>query len=191
MKGTSRHPVFIAAVTISLLLPVALAQSNTSKKSNVSAAAPPLPPPPLYSLTEAPADYTLKQLEFFELYCFTEVNKQRVAQHLEPLIFLAALLPIARSFSRQQAEENFFSHHDPLGRTLTDRLRQRGVKGVTMGENLSQASGLLDPVPDVVANWMRNPGHRTNILDPRFKYAAIGVWIKDRTFFFTEIFVDK
>jgi uncharacterized protein YkwD len=149
------------------------------------------PPPPPYDLTEAPANYRLRELEFFERYCFDEVNRQREAQNLARLIFSEELLPVARQYSRRLAEEKFFSHTDPEGRTTRDRLRDAGVKFFAAGENLSQASGYLDPVPDVVQSWMRNPAHRSNILTAEFKYAVVGVWIKDKTFFFTEIFLAK
>jgi uncharacterized protein YkwD len=149
------------------------------------------PQQPLYDLTEAPTNYPLRELEFFERHCFDEVNRQREAQNLAPLISSEELLPLARHYSRRLAEEKFFSHTDPQGRTTRDRLRDAGIKFLLLGENLSQASGYLDPVPDVVQNWMRNPAHRANILTAEFKYAVVGVWIKDKTFFFTEIFLSK
>src|SRR5687767_14554438 len=42
---------------------------------------------PRYDLTQAPANYALPDLEFFERYCFDEVNRQRQTQNLAPLIF--------------------------------------------------------------------------------------------------------
>jgi uncharacterized protein YkwD len=154
-------------------------------------AAPQQTPQPQYDLSETPTNYPLRELEFFERHCFDEVNRQREAQKLAPLIFSEELLPVARHYSRRLAEEKFFSHTDPQGRTTRDRLLDAGVKFLLIGENLSQANGYLDPVPDVVQNWMRNPAHRANILTAEFKYAVVGVWIKDKTFFFTEIFLTK
>src|SRR5690348_7225850 len=68
---------------------------------------------PAISKEDAPEGYTLQQLEFFEKYCFTEVNHYREGQHLAPLILLSEALPIARHYSRRMAEEGFFSHTDP------------------------------------------------------------------------------
>jgi uncharacterized protein YkwD len=144
-----------------------------------------------YDLTEAPVGYVLSELEFVERYCFDEVNHQREAQNLAPLIFSAELLPLARQYSRRLAEEKFFSHTDPEGRTTENRIREAGIKFSVIGENLSQAKGYLDPVPDVVQQWMTNPAHRANILNMEYQYAAVGVWITDKTFFFTEIFLTK
>ncbi len=146
-------------------------------------------PQPLYDLTQTPANYLLRDLEFFERYCFDEVNRQRQAQNLVPLIFSQELLPVARQYSRRLAEEKFFSHTDPEDRTIRDRVREAGIKFFALGENLSRASGYLDPVPDVVQHWMQSPGHRANILTAEFKYAAVGIWVKDKAFFFTEIFL--
>lgn len=191
MKRAPVILVIIAAATLCLALPAALAQSDKPKNGKASSAPPPLPPAPLYDMSEAPEGYTLKQLEFFEVYCFNEVNKHREANQLAPLVFLDALLPAARSYSRQLAEEKFFSHTDPLGRSVEDRVRPTGIRWLALGENLSHATGFIDPVEHVVASWMRNPQHRANILDPQFKYAAMGLWIKDNAFFFTEVFLSK
>ncbi len=147
--------------------------------------------PTLFDLSEAPAGYTLEQLEFFEKYCFTEVNRYREAQNLAPLVYLPEVLPIARCYSRRMAEEGFFSHTDPQGATAKERLLQIGIKYAILGENLSRASGYLDPVPDVVKGWAESPQHRVNIVNPQYKYAAAGAWIKDQTFFFTEIFLNR
>jgi uncharacterized protein YkwD len=184
-----------------LLLPVSLAQSAPPKNSlhqKTPAANDKRQgnqPPPVYhttyDLTQTPAGYALSELEFVERYCFDEVNRQRQAENLAPLVFLREILPVARQYSRRLAEENFFSHTDPEGRTTEKRARQAGVKFFMIGENLSQAKGYLDPVPDVVQHWMSSPGHRGNILNPEYQYAAVGVWIKDKTFFFTEIFLTR
>lgn len=188
-----------------LFLPVSAAQSappknlpqaKTSARNDKHKGNPPLPAPPkalyaTYDLTEAPAGQALSEVEFVERYCFDEVNRQRQAQNLAPLVFSQEILPVARQYSRRLAEENFFSHTDPEGRTTEKRAREAGVKFLLIGENLSQAKGYLDPVPDVVQHWMDSPGHRGNILNPEYQYAAVGVWIKDKTFFFTQVFLTK
>jgi uncharacterized protein YkwD len=179
------------------LAPPGLAQSEPGKAK----AKPPAPTadsqgkPALqtgYDLTQAPGGHTLRELEFLERYCFTEVNQQREAEHLAPLVRSPELLPVARRYSRQMAEERFFSHTDPQGRTAGNRVREAGIKFSMVGENLSQADGYLDPVPDVVESWMRSPNHRLNILNSEFQYAAVGVWIGDKgTVYFTELFLTR
>ena len=196
MKRTAGTWVFIAVMTFSLLLPAVAAPADQAttrgrSRANRTPPTPPPLPPPSFPMEEAPEGYTLRQLEFFESYCFNEVNRQRTEQQLPPLIFLDVIHPAARNYSRQLAEENFFSHVDPAGRMIGDRLRRTGVSWLAMGENLSHATGFIDPVPEVVASWMRNPPHRGNILNPEFKYAAIGVWVKNQDFFFTQVFVNK
>ena len=99
---------------------------------------------PKLDLTEAPDGYTLSQLEFFETYCFTEVNRYRESQNFSPLIYLPEALPVARGYSRRMAEEGFFSHTDPQGATAKERLLGAGIKYLALGENLSRASGYLD-----------------------------------------------
>src|SRR5262249_46430429 len=74
-----------------------------------------------------PEGYTIQQLEFFEKYCFTEVNRYRETQNLAPLLYLPEALPVARHYSRRMAEEGFFSHTDPKGATARERLLQAGI----------------------------------------------------------------
>jgi uncharacterized protein YkwD len=164
---------------------------NDKRQGNPAPALPPKGFYAAYDLTEAPAGHALSELEFVERYCFDEVNRQRQAQNLAPLVFSQEILPVARQYSRRLAEENYFSHTDPEGRTTEKRAREAGVKFLLIGENLSQAKGYLDPVPDVVQHWMSSSGHRGNILNIEYQYAAVGVWIKDKTFFFTQIFLTR
>jgi uncharacterized protein YkwD len=188
-----------------LLLPTRAAQSappknlpqaktsaaNDKRQGKHPSALPPTVLYTTYDLTQTPAGHALSELEFVERYCFDEVNRQRQAQNLAPLVFAPEILPVARHYSRRLAEENFFSHTDPEGRTTEKRAREAGVKFLLIGENLSQAKGYLDPVPDVVQSWLSSPGHRGNILNLEYQYTAVGVWIKDKTFFFTQIFLRK
>ena len=132
----------------------------------------------------------LARITFLERYCFEEVNRQRLSNGLRGLALMDSLVKVARAYSRRMAEEGFFSHWDPNGLTLDNRLAEAKIKGRKRGENLSRISGYIDPVPEVVAGWMKSESHRTNILDPEFNQSAIGAWIgEDGVILFTEIFM--
>ena len=88
------------------------------------------------------------------------------------------------------AEENFFSHNDPEGRSVRERVNEARIKWHMVGETLALSNGYINPVATSLRGWMDSPGHRRNILDPDWRNTAIGVWISaDGTVYFTEIFL--
>jgi uncharacterized protein YkwD len=114
----------------------------------------------------------------------------RRARHLLPLELYEGLLPVARDYSRRMAEEHFFSHNDPDGRTVRERVGEADIKWRMVGENLAYSNGYVNPVAASLHGWMESPGHRANILEPDYRLTAIGAWIgSDGTVFFTEIFL--
>jgi uncharacterized protein YkwD len=111
---------------------------------------------------------------------------------LPRLNFYEELLPVAREYSRRMAEQHFFSHNDPDGRTVRERVEEADIRWRMVGENLAYSNGYVNPVAASLHGWMDSPGHRRNILDPDFSLTAIGVWIKeDGTVYFTEIFLKQ
>ncbi len=132
----------------------------------------------------------LRQIESLEQQCLTEVNRHRETRGLTDLEWSEELLEIARYYSRRMAEEKFFSHTDPEGRTVRQRVSEAGITWRVLGENLAYSSGYTNPVAASINGWMDSEGHRRNILDPTYRKTAIGVWISaDGTVFFTEIFL--
>jgi len=116
----------------------------------------------------------------------------RLARRLPPLNFYDDLLSVARDYSRRMAEQHFFAHKDPDGRTVRERVDEAYIKWRLVGENLSYSKGYINPVAASVSGWMESPGHRRNILDPDYNLTAIGAWIApDGTVYFTEIFIKQ
>jgi uncharacterized protein YkwD len=132
----------------------------------------------------------IREVESLEHQCLDEVNRVRRAQRLAPLTFYRDLLPVARAYSRRMAEEHFFSHNDPDGRTVRERVSEAEIRWRIVGENLAYSNGYVNPVAASVHSWMESPGHRRNLLDPDYNETAIGAWIgTDGTVYFTEIFL--
>jgi uncharacterized protein YkwD len=132
----------------------------------------------------------LTRIENLEQYCFDEVNLQRQGRGLPPLKHSDDLLAVARAYSRRMAEESFFSHADPEGRTVQERVADAGIKWSAIGENLALSAGYVNPAAAAVRGWMDSPGHRGNILTRAFNRSAVGVWINpDGAVYFTEILV--
>ena len=134
----------------------------------------------------------LQEIESLEVQCLNEVNRLRLSHRLVPLPFSENLLHVARSYSRRMAEEKFFSHSDPEGRSVRERVNEANIKWRMVGENLALSNGYINPVAISLRGWMDSPGHRRNLLDPDWRHTAIGVWISaDGTVYFTEIFLTQ
>jgi uncharacterized protein YkwD len=133
-----------------------------------------------------------RDIESLEQQCLDEVNRVRRRSGLAPLEFNEGLLAVARNYSRRMAEEHFFSHTDPEGFTVRERVDGADIKWRMVGENLAYSNGYVNPVAASLHGWMESPGHRKNLLDPDFSLTAIGVWIgSDGTVYFTEIFLKQ
>jgi len=160
--------------------------NSTSKNS---------PRDPATSADEASAglsSHRLREIESLEEQCLDEINLVRRRSKLPQLGFYQGLLPVARDYSRRMAEQHFFSHSDPDGRTVRERVEGADIRWRMVGENLAYSSGYINPVAASLHGWMDSAGHRRNILDPDFSLTAIGVWIKDDgTVYFTEIFLKQ
>ena len=134
----------------------------------------------------------ISEIESLEQQCLDEINRVRRRSGLPRLAFSEELLPVAREYSRRMAEQNFFSHNDPDGRTVRERVDEADIRWRMVGENLAYSNGYVNPVAASLHGWMESPGHRKNILEPDFSLTAIGVCIKkDGTVYFTEIFLKQ
>lgn len=104
---------------------------------------------------------------------------------------------IARHYAAQMAAGAPFAHEDTGGRHPGDRiaLLHRRMVGVN-AENLftnsffdpdrAEAAGRL-----AVDNLMQSPGHRANILDPRWTHAGCGAAAGREGFFLVQLFAER
>lgn len=101
------------------------------------------------------------------------VNEERAKQGLQPLKADPTLVQVGRAHSNDMFSRGYFSHYSLEGKTVSDRLRGAGVRFLVAGENLALAQTLT-----IAHNGlMESPGHRANILQPR--YGRIGIGILD------------
>ena len=132
------------------------------------------------------------------------INKERTKRGLSALSWNDGLRKVARKYSKVMAEQNFFSHNDPDGRSFCDRYKAEGFEcrirvGGTIclgAENIAQDNlyssyfyrdgerffnwSTEDQIAgSVVKRWMSSDGHRANILTPYFKRQGIGVAFSD------------
>ena len=99
------------------------------------------------------------------------VNAERMRRSLQPLKADGQLADLARAHSRDMFARGYFSHVSPDGQDLRDRMRKARLGYLVAGENLALAATL----PAAHQGLMHSPGHRANILQPRFGRVGIGV----------------
>ncbi len=118
------------------------------------------------------------------------VNRARSAENVSPDLTTDQLLAqVAREHSEAMRDRGFFSHVDPDGKRLRDRLRAAGVPFRAAGENLAQVTGSGDPAGQAHQMLMGSPSHRDNILSRKFRLLGVGVAKDGGTYWITQIFV--
>lgn len=129
----------------------------------------------------------------FERQAFEEINQQRAANNLPPLIWSDDAAKIARLHSENMANFKFFSHTGLDGSLVNDRADACGIsKWRAIGENIAYNRGYANPIEFTVERWMHSEGHRQNILNERWRESGIGVAITDDgTYYFTQVFLQR
>lgn len=140
-----------------------------------------------------PAENITKKIEYIanktraaEDVIFQETNAQRMANGLLPLKLEENLSKVAREHSEDMATNNFFAHINLIGEDPTARAVRHGIYG-GIAENIGKMPtgwvagvGYVDDTPEDVGkaqvqSWMGSPGHRANILNPRYTTIGVGV----------------
>ena len=118
-----------------------------------------------YKIENAPARPEL-EAAMLEL-----INRERATAGLAPLAADPEMTEVARLHSADMFARSYFSHNTPEGKTPFERMRDRDVRYRTAGENLA-----LAPTLQIAhTGLMNSPGHRANILQPRFGRVGIGI----------------
>lgn len=113
----------------------------------------------------SPNEYDLAVLEL--------VNVEREKAGLEPLKYAYFIFDCAKL--RAIEADKFFSHTRPDGtpwHTVFDSLESPPDRAIA-GENLAWGHETAQEVMYDEYGWMNSPGHKANILNPKFKYVAI------------------
>jgi len=101
-------------------------------------------------------------------------NEERAKRNRQPLRLHGALNRAAVRYAVVMSREpgTYLDHTGPDGSTFDQRiLAAGGTNFSTMAENIA----LGQPNESAVnLAWMRSAGHRSNILNPRFKFVGFG-----------------
>jgi uncharacterized protein YkwD len=169
MKSAAKWAVALAVMAASLLcLPAAWGQLRTQSGA----------------LKKAGGIQHHRELErrIFQL-----TNEARRKHGLPTLDQDDTLTATARRHSDDMLKRDYFSHTSPDGKNILDRLRDEKPAVVqTMGragENIFGSSKLdYSDVKtlsrSIVDGWMTSPGHRANILNPKYTHLGVGVSVR-------------
>ncbi len=115
-------------------------------------------------------------------------NVERVKLGFAPLKRQDDLCKSAIWHAQDMIVNNYFDHKDHLGRHIDERIPALGYTNYSMiGENI--AGGQPTPA-QVVAAWLKSPGHRANLLNPDFREIGVAcihapnndlqdIWVQD------------
>jgi uncharacterized protein YkwD len=109
---------------------------------------------------------------------FELTNKYRQEHGLAPLKRHPALEDAARQHARDMLRRNFFSHRNPDGADLRDRLPDsRSIR--VAGENLWRVDGWRggddrEAAARIIKAWKGSAAHRKNLLNPAFTHMGVG-----------------
>ncbi|KOP25301.1 SCP-like extracellular [Hapalosiphon sp. MRB220] len=105
----------------------------------------------------------------FEQQVVELTNQERAKNNLPALKENVELNYVADEYAKQMSERRVLSHTGADGSLPWERAEAIGYEAQIMGENIG--AGQTTP-EQVVKDWMNSPGHRENILNP--KYTEIG-----------------
>lgn len=110
-------------------------------------------------------------LEKFETDLINLINRDRKKEGLSILTPDPELRTTSRDHSYDMLIKGYFSHRSMEGKSPFDRLNKAGVIYTMAAENIAFAQTI-----EMVHNGlMKSPGHRANILNPKFGRIGIGI----------------
>lgn len=84
---------------------------------------------------------------------------------VKPLSWSCKLEAAAKAHSSNMAKNNFFSHTDPDGDRVGQRVKAEGYTWRAVGENIAAGQKSGDAVMD---GWLTSAGHCANIMNKKF-----------------------
>jgi uncharacterized protein YkwD len=148
----------MTAVALTLVVPVAAGAAGNSAPPSGSAAA----------TATAPS---------IESALLSAMNDARTDRGRRPLKAIATLQRPARGQSRYLVVLGVLDHDGRDGSPFYTRLFAAGFpRGHSLAENLAMVPGCsLDVARQTVKVWLASPAHRTNLLNPAYRWAGVGI----------------
>jgi uncharacterized protein YkwD len=103
---------------------------------------------------------------------FIYTNAHRARYGAQPVRYNYALSVAAQRHANDMANRNQLTHVGSDGSNAGQRIIRAGFRWTSWAENI--AVGYTSSSA-VVWAWLNSPGHRANLLNPRFKWMGVGI----------------
>lgn len=107
-------------------------------------------------------------------------NEIRRENNLPELSLDLAITHAAQGHAADMLTRNYFEHASLDGRSPFDRMRNSGASFRAAAENIAHGQRSAE---QVFRSWLNSPGHRQNLLNPRYRRQGIGwangYWVHD------------
>jgi uncharacterized protein YkwD len=120
-----------------------------------------------------------------ERLLFSRANQERVQRGLQPLQWDDALYRAAQYHAQQMAQRAAISHQFSGEPDLTQRAATAGAHFNVVAENVA----VVGEIGSAHDDWMKSPGHRANLLDPRLNAVAIAFELRDGRYYVAQDFL--
>jgi len=116
-------------------------------------------------------EYTDTVMRNVELLTFDLTNSVRARNGIIILTWSSAASDSSRKHSIDMATNDFFDHTNLIGENSGDRMKAEGISFTGYGENIIAGYGSA-----IISNhgWFNSDGHRSNMLNTKFKYLGVG-----------------
>jgi uncharacterized protein YkwD len=114
----------------------------------------------------------IRDLDRVRAEMLARVNEARRKAGAKPLRSDSRLDRAAQRHAEDMLARGYFAHESPEDKTVRQRSKEAGYDWRTIGENIAEGQFTVD---EVMTTWLNSPGHRRNILDPRFEELGVGL----------------
>jgi uncharacterized protein YkwD len=120
-----------------------------------------------------------------------DMNDARVKEGLAPLDWDVSLEEVAYARAKNLVQNGYFDHYAPDGESAFSELAARGIRYRLAGENLARNNYLeTKTVRAAFDGLMNSPGHRANILEPRFSSVGVAVVRDGKMWVYVTVFLN-
>ncbi len=114
------------------------------------------------------------------------INEERAKAGIAPLRANNIALNKAANIRAKEIVE-LPSHTRPNGELCFSILMEFGIGYNYASENVA---GCIATPAEVVSAWMASPGHRENIMNPKFTQVGLGFYESDHYYYWSQLFID-
>ncbi len=169
LKTIVNQPTTVTPAPVPVPAPVpAPAPVPTPAPAPIPVPAPAPAPTPVPTVSGIPI---LTQITADEQLMVNMINQERIAAGVSPVKLDLRLASVGRAKANDMKVNNYFSHTSPTYGSPWAMMQEVGITVRWAGENLSGNKS----VAGSMASLMQSPGHRANILDPRFTHVGVGI----------------